>query len=123
MLRRRLVVLAVSAVATGGVLAWLLLGSGPAGSSLGGDGQPELRLQAGADNVTVTSFHGLALIDPRIWLTARRAALEIDVKKADSDGPMTVTQRLYLPGGDTTSRPLPSTVADGWQGLPGFLLL
>ena len=96
----------------------------PAVASAGGTQQgPTLTLTVAQSSITVPSFRGRVFLDPGIYLTSLGSPLQLDVQRASYVKPITISQVIYQPGGGTTTRPLPASVADGFNGLRGFLTL
>ena len=48
-------------------------------------------------------------------------ALQLDVQRASYTKPITLTQVIFHPGGGTTTRSLPASLLDGFNGLRDFL--
>jgi hypothetical protein len=116
-LRRAFVPSLVSAV-----MAAMLTGPALAGTQATPPG-PTVKLVAVQNSVTASSFGGLVILDPGIYVTSLGSALQFDVQRASYTKPVTVAQVIHLPGGDTSTRPLPRSVLDGFGGLRDFARL
>jgi hypothetical protein len=102
------------------VTAATLTGPALAGARAAPQG-PTVKLVATANSVTVPSYGGVVMLDPGIYVTSLGSALQFDVRRATYTRPVTVAQIIHLPGGGTTTRPLPGSVLDGFNGLRDFV--
>jgi lysyl oxidase len=82
-----------------------------------------VKLMAAQSSITVPSFRGQVYLDPGIYVASLGSALQFDVQRASYTKPITISQVIFLPGGGTQTRPLPSSVLDGFYGLAGFVQL
>jgi Lysyl oxidase len=82
---------------------------------------PVVTLEAAQRSVTVHSSQGFVDMDPGIWVASLGSALQFDVRRASYTKPVTITQVIHQPGGPATTRALPATVLDGWNGLKHFI--
>jgi hypothetical protein len=93
-----------------------------AGTQAGAQG-PTVQLTAAQNSITTTSFRGMVFLDPGIYVTSLGSPLQFNVQRASYTKPVTINQVIYLPGGGTTTRALPATVLDGFNGLRNFATL
>jgi Lysyl oxidase len=56
-------------------------------------------------------------------VTSLGSPLQFNVQRASYTKPITISQVIYLPGGGTTTRALPGSVLDGFNGLRNFATL
>ena len=84
---------------------------------------PVLTLEAAQGSITLDSYGGRVYPDAGIWLAAHGSPLQFDVRRQPYTSPITITQIIHPPYGGTISRPLPSSLLDGWNGLRGFLTI
>jgi Lysyl oxidase len=92
----------------------------PAASAASPPG-PVVTLEAAQRSVTVHSSQGFVDMDPGIWVASLGSALQFDVRRASYTKPVTITQVIHPRGGPATTRRLPATVLDGWNGLRHFI--
>jgi len=104
------------------VAAATLAGPALAGTQAAGQG-PVVKLIVAQSSITLTSFRGRVYLDPGVYAAALGSALQFDVQRASYTKPITLTQVIYRPGGGTTTRSLPSSLLDGFNGLRDFLRL
>lgn len=84
---------------------------------------PTIKLVA-AQKVVEAGLFGknIVLLDAGIWVASFRSAFQLDVKRDSYTTPVTVTEAIKSPAGDTIARrPLPSSILSGWNGLKKFL--
>jgi hypothetical protein len=84
---------------------------------------PVVKLVVAQNDITLTSFRGRVYLDPGIYAASLGSALQFDVQRASYTQPITLTQVIYRPGGGTTTRSLPGSLLDGFNGLRDFLRL
>jgi hypothetical protein len=84
---------------------------------------PVVKLVEAQNDITLTSFRGRVYLDPGIYAASLGSALQFDVQRASYTQPITLTQVIYRPGGGTTTRSLPGSLLDGFNGLRDFLRL
>ena len=84
---------------------------------------PEVKLIVAQNSITLSSFRGRVYLDPGVYVASLGSALQFDVQRASYTKPITLTQVINRPGGGTTTRPLPSSLLDGFNGLKDFLRL
>jgi Lysyl oxidase len=84
---------------------------------------PVVKLVVAQNSVTLSSFRGRVFLDPGVYVASLGSALQFDVRRASYTKPITLTQIIHRPGGGTTTRSLPSSLLDGFNGLRGFLRL
>ena len=84
---------------------------------------PTVKLVAAQNSITTQSVAGAVFLDPGIYVTSLGSALQFDVQRASYTKPVTIREIIYLPGGSTTTRPLPGSVLDGFNGLRDFMRL
>src|SRR5262252_2101683 len=104
------------------VAAAMLAGPAPAGAQAAAQG-PEVKLIVAQNSITLSSFRGRVYLDPGVYVASLGSALQFDVQRASYTKPITLTQVINRPGGGTTTRPLPSSLLDGFNGLKDFLRL
>ena len=104
------------------VAAATLAGPALAGTQAAAQG-PVVKLIAAQDRITLTSFRGRVYLDPGVYAASLGSALQFDVRRASYTKPVTLTQVIYHPGGGTTTRALPGSLLDGFNGLRDFLRL
>ena len=81
---------------------------------------PVIKLIAASRETTAYKFGKSAVyIDPGIWVASLGSALQLNVGRASYTKPVTVTQVIRT-GQGVASRPLPSWVLGGWNGLRHF---
>jgi hypothetical protein len=93
-----------------------------AGTQTGTQG-PTVQLTAAQTSITTSSFRGQVFLDPGIYVTSLGSPLQFNVQRASYTKPVTINQVIYLPGGGTTTRALPGSVLDGFNGLRNFATL
>jgi hypothetical protein len=96
--------------------------AGAAGTQAAAQG-PVVKLIAAQNSITLPSFRGRVYLDPGVYVASLGSALQFDVRRASYTKPIKLTQVIYHPGGGTTTRSLPSTLLDGFNGLRDFLRL
>ncbi len=84
---------------------------------------PVVKLIVAQNSITLPSFRGRVYLDPGVYAASIGSALQFDVQRASYTKPITLTQVIYRPGGGTTTRSLPSSLLDGFNGLRDFLRL
>jgi Lysyl oxidase len=84
---------------------------------------PVVKLIVAQNSITLTSFRGRVYLDPGVYAASLGSALQFDVQRASYTKPITLTQVIYRPGGGTTTRSLPASLLDGFNGLRDFLRL
>jgi Lysyl oxidase len=84
---------------------------------------PEVKLIVAQNSITLPSFRGQVFLDPGVYVASLGSALQFDVQRASYTKPITLTQVIHHPGGGTTTRSLPSSLLDGFNGLRDFLRL
>jgi Lysyl oxidase len=104
------------------VAAAALAGPALAGTQVAAHG-PVVKLIVAQKSITLTSFRGQVFLDPGVYVASLGSALQFDVQRASYTKPITLTQVIYRPGGGTTTRSLPSSLLDGFNGLRDFLRL
>ena len=104
------------------VAAATLAGPALAGAQAAAHG-PVVKLIVAQNSITLTSFRGQVFLDPGVYVASLGSALQFDVQRASYTKPITLTQVIYRPGGGTTTRSLPSSLLDGFNGLRDFLRL
>src|SRR5262245_55376268 len=104
------------------VAAAALAGPALAGAQAAAQG-PVVKLIAAQNSITLSSFRGQVLLDPGVYVASLGSALQFDVRRASYTKPITLTQVIYRPGGCTTTRSLPGSLLDGFNGLRDFLRL
>jgi Lysyl oxidase len=104
------------------VAAATLAGPALAGTQAASPG-PVVKLVVAQNSVTLTSFRGRVYLDPGVYAASLGSALQFDVQRASYTKPITLTQVIYRPGGGTTTRSLPSSLLNGFNGLRDFLRL
>ena len=104
------------------VAAATLAGPALAGTQAAAPG-PVVKLIVAQNSITLTSFRGRVYLDPGVYVASLGSALQFDVQRASYTKPITLTQVIYRPGGGTTTRSLPSSLLDGFNGLRDFLRL
>jgi lysyl oxidase len=104
------------------VAAATLAGPALAGTQAIGQG-PVVKLIVAQNSITLSSFQGRVYLDPGVYAASLGSALQFDVQRASYTKPITLTQVIHRPGGGTTTRSLPSSLLDGFNGLRDFLRL
>ena len=104
------------------VAAATLAGPALAGTQAAAPG-PVVKLIVAQNSITLPSFRGRVYLDPGVYAASLGSALQFDVQRASYTKPITLTQVIYRPGGGTTTRSLPSSLLDGFNGLRDFLRL
>jgi hypothetical protein len=104
------------------VAAATLAGPALAGTQAAGQG-PVAKLIVAQNSITLSSFQGRVYLDPGVYAASLGSALQFDVQRASYTKPITLTQVIHRPGGGTTTRSLPSSLLDGFNGLRDFLRL
>src|SRR5215472_2823490 len=104
------------------VAAATLAGPAPAGAQAAAPG-PVVKLVVAQNTLTLSSFRGQVFLDPGVYVASLGSALQFDVQRASYTKPITLTQVIYGPGGGTTTRSLPGSLLDGFNGLRDFLRL
>lgn len=104
------------------VVAAALAGPAPAGAQAAAHG-PVVKLIVAQNSITLPSFRGQVFLDPGVYVASLGSALQFDVQRASYTKPITLTQVIYRPGGGTTTRSLPASLLDGFNGLRDFLRL
>ena len=84
---------------------------------------PVVKLVVAQNSITLSSFRGRVYLDPGVYVASLGSALQFDVQRASYTKPITLTQVIYHPGGGTTTRSLPASLLDGFNGLRDFLRL
>ena len=84
---------------------------------------PVVKLIAAQNSITLTSSRGRVYLDPGVYAASLGSALQFDLRRASYTNPITLTQVIYRPGGGTTTRSLPGSLLDGFNGLRDFLRL
>jgi len=84
---------------------------------------PVVKLIVAQNSITLPSFRGRVYLDPGVYVASLGSALQFDARRASYTKPITLTQVIYRPGGGTTTRSLPSSMLDGFNGLRDFLRL
>src|SRR5207237_1554837 len=93
-----------------------------AGSRAAAQG-PVVKLIVAQNSITLPSVRGRVYLDPGVYVASLGSALQFDVQRASYTKPITLTQVIYRPGGGTTTRSLPGSLLDGFNGLRDFLRL
>ena len=104
------------------VAAATLAGPALAGTQGAAPG-PVVKLVVAQNSITLPSFRGQVVLDPGVYVASLGSALQFDVQRASYTKPITLTQVIYNPGGGTTTRPLPASLLDGFNGLRDFVRL
>jgi Lysyl oxidase len=104
------------------VVAATLAGPALAGAQAAAPG-PVVKLIVAQNSITLPSFRGQVFLDPGVYVASLGSALQFDVQRASYTKPITLTQVIHRPGGGTTTRPLPASLLDGFNGLRDFLRL
>jgi hypothetical protein len=104
------------------VAAATLAGPALAGTQAAAQG-PVVKLIVAQNSITLTSFRGRVYLDPGVYVASLGSALQFDVQRASYTKPITLSQVIYRPGGGSTTRSLPSSLLDGFNGLRDFLRL
>jgi hypothetical protein len=84
---------------------------------------PVVKLVVAQNSITLQSFRGQVFLDPGVYAASLGSALQLDVQRASYTKPITLTQVIFRPGGGTTTRSLPASLLDGFNGLRDFLRL
>lgn len=102
------------------VLLAAVLSPAPAGAS--GGSSVSLRLFAAKKRVVLKRFPGDPVwMDVGAYITPVGGTFDLRVTREGYRNPILVTQFIHPKSGPVQKRPLPPGVADGWQGLSGFL--
>src|SRR5215471_12418278 len=104
------------------VVAATLAGPALAGTQAAAQG-PVVKLVVAQNSITLSSFRGRVFLDPGVYVASLGSALQFDVQRASYTKPITLTQVINRPGGGITTRSLPSSLLDGFNGLRDFLRL
>ncbi len=104
------------------VAAATLAGPALAGTQAAARG-PVVKLIVAQNSITLMSSRGRVYLDPGVYAASLGSALQFDVRRASYTKPITLTQVIYRPGGGTTTRSLPGSLLDGFNGLRDFLRL
>ena len=104
------------------VAAATLAGHSLAGTQAATQG-PVVKLIAAQNSITLPSSRGRVYLDPGVYAASLGSALQFDLQRASYTKPITLTQVIYRPGDGTTTRSLPSSLLDGFNGLRDFLRL
>jgi hypothetical protein len=104
------------------VAAASLAGPAQAGAQAAAQG-PVVKLVVAQNSITLSSFRGRVFLDPGVYVASLGSALQFDVQRASYTKPITLTQVIHRPGGGTTTRSLPASLLDGFNGLRDFLRL
>jgi hypothetical protein len=104
------------------VAAAALAGPALAGTQATAHG-PVVKLVVAQKSITLSSFRDQVFLDPGVYVASLGSALQFDVQRASYTKPITLTQVIDRPGGGTTTRSLPSSLLDGFNGLRGFVHL
>jgi len=104
------------------VAAAALAGPAQAGAQAVAPG-PVVKLIVAQNSITLPSFRGRVFLDPGVYAASLGSALQFDVQRASYTKPITLTQVIHRPGGGTTTRSLPASLLDGFNGLRDFLRL
>src|SRR5689334_11892827 len=104
------------------VAAASLAGPAQAGAQAAAPG-PVVKLIVARNSITLVSFRGRVYLDPGVYVASLGSALRFDVQRASYTKPITLTQVIFRPGGGTTTKSLPSSLLDGFNGLRDFLRL
>ncbi len=104
------------------VAAATLAGHSLAGTQAAAQG-PVVKLIAAQNSITLPSSRGRVYLDPGVYAASLGSALQFDLQRASYTKPITLTQVIYRPGDGTTTRSLPSSLLDGFNGLRDFLRL
>lgn len=80
-----------------------------------------MKLIVAQNSIRLPSFRGRVYLDPGVYAASLGSALQFDVQRAGYIKPITLTQVIYRPGGGTTTRSLPGSLLDGFNGLRDFL--
>jgi hypothetical protein len=129
-LRGTLAVAAVAVAVSLGVSGPALAAAGAAGAA--GGGRPAARTAAARPAVTLTAAQPVVttgrtgsqtFIDPGIFVVARGAPLQFNLRKPSFTAPIRLTRVIRGPGGAVREVPLPSSLAAGFQGLHNFVVV
>ena len=129
--RGTLGVAAVAVAVSLGVSAPALAAAG-AGSAAGGArpggarpaaARPAVILVAAQPVVTTGRTGPRTFIDPGIFVVARGAPLQFNLRKPSFTAPIRLTRVIRGPGGAVREVPLPSSLAAGFQGLRNFVVV
>jgi len=104
------------------VAAASLAGPAQAGAQAAAQG-PTVKLIVAQNSITLPSFRGRVFLDPGVYVASLGSALQFNVQRASYTKPITLTQVIHRPGGGTTTKSLPSSLLDGFNGLRDFLRL
>jgi hypothetical protein len=115
---------AAAAISGLALTATALVASAPAGAQAATAQGPTVKLIVAQNKITVSSFGGgEVFLDPGIYVASLRSALVFHVQRASYARPITISQIVRLSSGATVSRPWPSSVLDGFNGLRNFARL
>ena len=114
--------LSLAVTAAPGMPTATLAGPALAGTHAAGQG-PVVKLIAAQNSITLTSSRGRVYLDPGVYAASLGSALQFDVRRSSYAKPVTLTQVIHRPGGGTTTRSLPGSLLDGFNGLRDFLRL
>jgi len=99
----------------------------PGGSRPGGvrpaAAGPAVVVAAAQPAITVPGAGQVTFFDPGIYVIARGAPLRFNLRQAGFAAPVRITRVMRGPGGTVREVPLPSSLADGVQGLRNFIVL
>jgi hypothetical protein len=84
---------------------------------------PAVTLTAAQPAITAERFGREADIDPGIYVIARGAPLQFNLRKTGFAAPIRITRVIRGPGGSVREVPFPSSLAAGFQGLRNFAVL
>ena len=84
---------------------------------------PAVTVTAAQPSITAPRFGRVADIDPGIYVIARGAPLQFNLRKPSFAAPIRITRVIRGPGGTVREVPLPSSLAAGVQGLRNFVVL
>jgi hypothetical protein len=84
---------------------------------------PVVKLIAAQNSITLTSSRGPVYLDRGVYAASLGSALQFDVQRASYTKPITLAQVIYRSDGGTTTRFLPGSLLDGFNGLRDFLRL
>lgn len=103
------------------LLSTALLSVLPTGPAAATTGEPRLRIFAASSHVDAFRYgNRAARLDAGVFISALDAALDLRVRRATYDDPITIDQVLHGSGPERV-RPLPDDVLNGWRGLSEFL--
>ena len=84
---------------------------------------PAVTLTAAQPVVTTGRTGSQTFIDPGIFVVARGAPLQFNLRKPSFTAPIRLTRVIRGPGGAVREVPLPSSLAAGFQGLRNFAVV